>query len=126
MANDFSHFCSVATTTIHLISNKCFIHLIWYSDNCLPVRVRVLVRIRVSLRVGGNQATTPEKNRPLVRVRVCVWVSFGVGGNFFPGNCPRTHNFTTYELRIFSSLIFIKFFVFISYITLIVKILKRN
>ena len=37
-------------------------------------------RLGLVLWLGGNQAIVPEENYPLVRVRVCVRVSFGVGG----------------------------------------------
>ena len=50
--------------------------------NCPPVRVGVLVKVRVSFRVGGegNQTIAPEENCTLVRVKVWVKVSFGVRG----------------------------------------------
>ena len=54
-------------------------------ENCLPVRVGVLVKVRVSFRVGGNQTIAPEENCPPVRVRVWLRVSFGVGGQFSSG-----------------------------------------
>ena len=62
-----------------------------YLDNCPPkkivppVRIGVLVKARVSIRVVGNQAIAPEENCPLVRVRVWLRVSFGVGGQFSSG-----------------------------------------
>ena len=62
-----------------------------YLDNCPPkkivppVRVGVLVKARVSIRVVGNQAIAPEENCPLVRVRVWLRVSFGVGEQFSSG-----------------------------------------
>ena len=60
-------------------------------ENCPPVRVGVLVKVRVSFRVGGNQTIAPEENCPLVRVRILVRVSFGTAGKFSLGsNCPRT------------------------------------
>ena len=49
-------------------------------ENCPPVRVGVLVKVRVSFRVGGNQTIVPEENCPLVWVRILVTVSFGTGG----------------------------------------------
>ena len=63
-----------------------------YPDNCPPVRVGVSVKVRVSFRVeggggggGGNQTIAPEKNWPLVRVRVWVRVIFEVGRKYFLG-----------------------------------------
>ena len=52
------------------------------------LRVGVSVKVWVSFKVENNQKIAPEKNWPLVRVRVWVAVSFGVGGeggNFPPG-----------------------------------------
>ena len=49
-------------------------------ENCPPVTVGIWVKIRVSFRVGGNQTIVSEENWHLVRVRVWVMVSFGVGG----------------------------------------------
>ena len=61
-------------------------------ENCPPVRVGVLVKVRVIFRVGSNQTNVPEENCPLVRVRVRVWVSSGGGGGaiFLGGNGLRT------------------------------------
>ena len=39
-------------------------------ENCPLVRLGVSIRLRVSLRVGGNQTIAPEENCPLVRVRL--------------------------------------------------------
>ena len=51
-------------------------------------------RIGLVLGLGQNQAIAPEDNYPLVRVRVWVRISFGVGGwgwaIFLRGNCRRT------------------------------------
>ena len=45
-------------------------------ENCPSVRVEVLVKVRVSSRVGGNETIAPEENCLLVRVRVWVLGSF--------------------------------------------------
>ena len=37
------------------------------------------------LELGDNQTIAPEENCPPVRVRVCLRVSFAVGGQFFLG-----------------------------------------
>ena len=51
-----------------------------------PVRMGVWVKVRVSFRVGDPPDNWPRgKWLPLLRVRVSVRASFGVGGN-----CPRT------------------------------------
>ena len=51
-------------------------------------------RIGLVLGLGQNQTIAPEDNYALVRVRVWVRISFGVGGwgwaIFLRGNCPRT------------------------------------
>ena len=66
-------------------------HLRWVSgqlspkENCPPVRVGVLVKVRVSFRVGGNQTIAPEENCLPASVRSWVRVSFGVGGQFSSG-----------------------------------------
>ena len=44
-------------------------------ENCPPGRVAVWVKVRVSFRVGGNQAIAPEENCSSVRVR--GWVRVG-------------------------------------------------
>ena len=49
--------------------------------------IGVWVKVRVSFRVGGNQTIAIVENWPLVRVRVWVRVSFGVGGR--GGKFPR-------------------------------------
>ena len=54
-------------------------------ENCPTVRVGVLVKVRVSFRVGGNHTIVPEKNWLLVRARVWVKVSLGVGGQLSLG-----------------------------------------
>ena len=51
--------------------------------------VRVCVKVKFSFRVGGNHTIAPEENCPLVRVRVWLRVSYGVGGNF-----PRAGQFS--------------------------------
>ena len=51
-------------------------------ENCPLLRIGVWVKFRVSFRVGGNQAIATKRNRPPVRVKVWVKVSFGVGDNF--------------------------------------------
>ena len=54
-------------------------------EKCSAVRIGVLIKVKVSFRVGGggeNQTTVPEENSPSVRVIVWTRVSFGVGGNF--------------------------------------------
>ena len=48
---------------------------------------------------GGNQTIAPEENDSLVRVRVCVRVSFGTGGIFLGVNCTRT--VATIDLKYF-------------------------
>ena len=53
---------------------------IWYPDNCPLIRVGIWVKVRVSFRVGGNKTIGPEENRPPVRVRAWLRVSFGAGG----------------------------------------------
>ena len=63
-------------------------------ENCLPVRVRVLVKVRVSFRVRGGGAT-----RQLPRRQIDPWLGLGFelglvlgfGGNFPRGNCPRNY-----------------------------------
>ena len=50
-----------------------------------PVRVGVLVKVRISFRVGADQTITSEKNYPPVRVRVWLRVSFGAGRQFSSG-----------------------------------------
>ena len=63
-------------------------------ENFPPVRFGVSVKVKGSFRAkcwGSNQTIAPEKNWPLVRVRVCVSVIFGVvGTNFLRGSFPRT------------------------------------
>ena len=39
-------------------------------------------RLGLVLGLGGSKTTAPEENCLMVRVRVWVRVSFGVGGNF--------------------------------------------
>ena len=41
-----------------------------YDENCPLVRVGVLVKVRISFRLGNNKIITPEKRCSLVRVRV--------------------------------------------------------
>ena len=76
--------------------NKLFIHisLMQYPDNCPPrkitplpppVRVGVSVNSRVIFRVGGQPDNCPGEKLPLVRVRVWVRISFGIGGQFSSG-----------------------------------------
>ena len=50
-----------------------------------PVRVGVCFKVRVSFRVRGNQAIAAEKDCLPARVRVWLRVSFGVVGQFSPG-----------------------------------------
>ena len=52
-----------------------------------PVRVGVLVKARVSFRIGGgaNRQLPPEENCPMFGVRVWVRVSSGVGRQFSMG-----------------------------------------
>ena len=57
-------------------------------ENCPPpVRVGVLVKARISFRIGGgaNRQLPPEENCPMFGVRVWVRVSSGVGGQFSMG-----------------------------------------
>ena len=53
------------------------------------VRIGVLVKVKVSFRVGGggpeNQTIVPEENSPSVRVIVWTRISFGVRGQFSLG-----------------------------------------
>ena len=49
------------------------------------VRVGVWLTVRVSFRVGGQPDNCPGGKLTPVRVRGWVMVSFGVGGNFPPG-----------------------------------------
>ena len=51
-------------------------------ENCPLVRVGVLVKVRVSFRVGSNQTIALEEICPLVGVRVWVRVSFWGWGQF--------------------------------------------
>ena len=62
-------------------------------DNCLPVRVEVCVKVRVSFRLGRQPDNCPERKLPHTPVRFRVWVrvSFGLGAIFLWGNCPRTN-----------------------------------
>ena len=55
-------------------------------ENC-PTRLGLEFRSRLGLvlGLGGNQTVAPEKHRLLVRVRVWIRFSFGVGGKFFSG-----------------------------------------
>ena len=50
--------------------------------NCIPIRVGVWVKVKVTMRVGGKKTIAPEENCPSVRVRVWARVSFGVRGQF--------------------------------------------
>ena len=63
-------------------------------EKCPPVRVGVWLKFRVSFRVGGQSDNCPRENRPVIRLRVRVRISFGVGGRgiFLEGNCPRTES----------------------------------
>ena len=54
-------------------------------ESCLPVRVGVSVEVSVSFRVEGQPDDCPGAKLPLVRVRVWVSVSFGVGWQFSSG-----------------------------------------
>ena len=66
-----------------LFGNKSYFQLNCikgHLDNYPPVRFGVFVKVRVSFRFGGNHKIAPEKNYPLVRVRVWVRVSLAVGG----------------------------------------------
>ena len=51
-------------------------------ENFSLFRVGLWVNVMVSFRVGGQPNSCPQEKCPLVRVRVCVRISFGIGGNF--------------------------------------------
>ena len=51
-------------------------------ENFSLFRVGLWVNVMVSFRVGGQPNSWPQEKCPLVRVRVCVRISFGIGGNF--------------------------------------------
>ena len=62
-------------------------------ENCLPVRVGVLVKVRLILGLGGGAT------RQLPRRQIDPWLGLGFGlglvlgfgGNFPRGNCPRNY-----------------------------------
>ena len=57
-------------------------------ENCSPVKAVVWVKVRVTVRVGGQSDNC--RPPPPVRLRGWVSVSFGLGAIFLWGNCPRT------------------------------------
>ena len=52
-------------------------------ENCPQLGLGFPSKSGLVLGLGGNQTIAPEKNCPLVRVRVWLRVSFGVGGAIF-------------------------------------------
>ena len=54
-------------------------------ENCLPVRVGVLVKVRVNFRVGGEEQPDNCPGDKLVRLRVWARVSFRVWRQFSSG-----------------------------------------
>ena len=73
-------------------------------DNCPPRKNAPWLGLRFGSRLGlvlgleDNQTIALEKNCPQVRVRVWVKVSFGAGGNFPRGNCPRTIYYIHFQI----------------------------
>ena len=67
-------------------------------ENCLPVRVGVRVRVRISFGVGGNQTIALEEKCPRLVLGFglgLVLVLWGGGGAvFLGGNYLRTQNKT--------------------------------
>ena len=61
------------------------------------VRVGVLVKVRVSFRVGGQPDNCPGGKIPPLGFGLGLVLGLGGGAIFLGGNCPRTENFT-YEL----------------------------
>ena len=75
-------------------------------ENCPPLTVGVWSSLGMVLGFGGNKTIVPEKHWPLVRVKVWVRVSFGVGGQFSSGAIVLELywliHFNFYELIYFS------------------------